>query len=115
MEKGEKTPEKGGSGEGKEEVGSADFVKVEIAPSNRSECRKCKTKIEKGEIRMAVCYDDGVSRNYPWRHLICFYLTKHYIDAKLEPADIRGFKDLNEDQKLKVEDRITKLVSGEIE
>ena len=64
---------------------------------------------------MAICYDDGITRNYPWKHLICFYLTNHYIQEKIQAGDIKGFKELNEDQQLKVEDRIVKLVNKEIE
>ena len=64
---------------------------------------------------MAICYDDGITRSYPWKHFVCFYLTNHYIQAKVHAADIKGFKDLKEDQQLKVEDRIVKLVNRELE
>ena len=35
-------------GRNEEETDTANFVKVETSPSNRAECRGCKTKIDKG-------------------------------------------------------------------
>ncbi len=64
-----------------DERNNANFVKTEISPSNRAECRGCKTKIDKGEVRIGMCFDDGVTRSYPWHHLKCFYLTKVYLDS----------------------------------
>ena len=89
-------------GRSAEEMSTINFVKVEIAPSNRSECRGCKTKIDKGLIRIGMCFDDGITRSYPWHHLKCFYLSKAYLDSKFEPADIKGFYDLSGDNRLAV-------------
>lgn len=114
----ERTPEKRkveiSKGEGRAE-NTTEFVKVEVSPSNRAQCRKCKTNIDKGEVRLAICFDDGMIRSYPWRHLNCFYLTRAYIDGKLEPADIRGYSGLSAEQKLSVDERVVRLVSGELE
>jgi hypothetical protein len=45
------------------------YLQVEVAPSNRSECRKCKAKIDRGQMRIAICLDDGHRKSTPWNHL----------------------------------------------
>lgn len=94
--------------------GNPNYLQVEVAPSNRSECRKCKAKIDKGELRIAICFDDGGRKSQPWNHLSCFFLPKKYIEDGIEVGDIRGYIDLTEQQQLLLEDRIVKLKSGEI-
>ncbi len=91
-----------------------ELLRVQVAPSNRAECRKCKAKIDKGTVRIAVCFDDGERRSSPWNHLDCFFLPKKYITEDIQPGEIDGYKELSEEQKLALEDRILKLKSGEI-
>ena len=46
---------------------------IEPAKSGRASCRKCKEKIEKGELRFGHAVDSGFSDepSFQWYHLAC--------------------------------------------
>ena len=60
-----------------EDAGALDLpFKAEYAKSNRSSCKKCKEKIDKAELRLAVMVQspmfDGKVPN--WHHVKCFFM-----------------------------------------
>lgn len=77
------------------EAASDDYLAAEIAPSNRSECRGCKVKIEREMLRVAACSTDNGRTTTPWHHLDCFYLPKKWMDRDFQPSEIRGFDKLS--------------------
>ncbi|XP_055693222.1 poly [ADP-ribose] polymerase [Lutzomyia longipalpis] len=80
---------------------------TEYAKSSRASCRKCKGKIEKGELRLAVMVQSAFhdSKQPNWFHSTCFF-------EKQRPAsegDISGFASLRTEDQDFISKEIAKL------
>jgi hypothetical protein len=79
---------------------------IEAARSSRSRCRTCRTKIDKGKLRLGILLEGPYGTGYLWHHLTC--AAKRRIDdveaAYAEEAWTEGLQvpDLEELRKLKV-------------
>lgn len=77
-------------------------LKLEYALSGRSACKVCKTKIEKGKLRIGQEIEFDDYSNWSWKHLECLSLGKKYKDV--DPQEIDGYPDLQKkDRDLVVE------------
>ena len=81
---------------------------VDRAKSARSTCKKCKQKLENGELRLAKSgYNPfGPGPMKMWHHVNCLFevFTKQRATtAKIEtPDDIEGWSDLDEDDQKEI-------------
>ena len=80
--------------------------KAEYAKTNRSNCKKCKSVINKGEFRIGKLtpspFSEGDSMAQ-WHHPNCLFQTFQKVRATTkiieEPDDLEGYGDLEEDDK----------------
>ena len=80
--------------------------KTEYAKTNRSNCKKCKGTINKGEARIAKLtpspFSEGESMAQ-WYHLPCVFKSFQKVRATTkiieEPDDLEGYGDLESDDK----------------
>ncbi|RWS00255.1 polyA polymerase-like protein, partial [Dinothrombium tinctorium] len=77
---------------------------AEYSKSSRSACKKCKSNIDKGELRLAIMVQNRFSdRQQPdWHHFDCFFKTYHPPST----ADIGHFNNLKFDDQKKIESMI---------
>ena len=89
---------------------------VEYAKTARSNCKKCKSQIDKGCCRIGKITanpfsDDGGDMKV-WFHLTCMFESLSRARAttkKIEsPADLEGFSDISNEDK----EEIKKLIKG---
>ena len=81
-----------------------------------SSCKKCKTKLEKGGLRLAKLvpnrFSEGAGDMKQYHHAACLFET--FVRARAatkiiaETEDLDGYADLESDDK----DRIKQLISG---
>ncbi|PRP76486.1 ATP-dependent DNA helicase PIF1-like, partial [Planoprotostelium fungivorum] len=107
--------------EGREEETT---IRAEYALSDRSVCRKCKEKIQKGELRVGKTIESKTHEGKIslWMHLLCFFSQKgHEHHSRLQiqsTAQIGGYTKLRKEDKedlrgrLKVEEPVEKSVRG---
>ena len=91
---------------------------AEYASTGRSSCKKCKQKIEKGELRLcklsANIFHEGEGEMKQCYHPKCLFDT--FIRARSttkiieEPDDMDGFLDLKQEDK----DVLNKLIKGKV-
>ena len=74
----EETPTAGGAGE---ELELAPYM-IEEARSSRSRCRSCRTRIDKGKLRLGILLEGPYGTGYLWHHLTCA--------AKRKPEDVEA-------------------------
>uniref|UniRef100_A0A7S4SGE2 PARP-type domain-containing protein n=1 Tax=Alexandrium monilatum TaxID=311494 RepID=A0A7S4SGE2_9DINO len=68
-----------------------DPYKVELAKSNRSACKACKEKIDKGEVRFGSLVDMGGYGSYHWRHAKCITPKQaENVESKLGSCESLG-------------------------
>ncbi len=74
--------------------------KVEPAKSNRSKCRTCEQKIQKGELRLGKpsLFESHVS--YGWHHMKC----ASYVLKGVTLDTLEGYENLNDTQKQELQD-----------
>jgi len=89
---------------------------VEYAKTSRSNCKKCKSQIEKGCCRIGKITpnpfsDDGGDMKV-WFHMACMFesLTRARATTKKieSPADLEGFSSISDEDK----EEIKKLIKG---
>jgi DNA ligase-3 len=88
----------------------------DYAKRNTSSCKKCKKKLEKGELRLAKVvanfFHDGEGEMKQYHHPACLFET--FVRARSttkiieSPDDIEGFGDLEQPEK----DLINQLIKG---
>lgn len=52
---------------------------AEYAKSNRSACKKCKQKLDKGELRIGVVFTKGDAEMTSWYHPACMPQPKKEV------------------------------------
>jgi len=86
--------------------------KAEYSKSNRAACKKCKEKIEKDVLRMAVMVQsyqfDGKTPN--WFHYECFWDRARPKDV----SEVFGLENLRWEDQEKVKENIAKISSGDM-
>lgn len=65
------TPETGSDGAGTPEEPRLPPHRIEPARSNRSRCKQCRRKIEKGSLRLGVRIEGPFGEGFLWYHLRC--------------------------------------------
>jgi hypothetical protein len=90
--------------------------KIEEARSSRSRCRSCRTKIDKGKLRLGILLEGPYGTGYLWHHLTCAakrrledveaaYEQRAWADG-VEPPPLEELRALKEKaQKKKAEQR----------
>jgi len=63
-------PEAGAETAGDEQPELAPYM-IEEARSSRSRCRSCRTKIDKGVLRLGILLEGPYGTGYLWHHLTC--------------------------------------------
>lgn len=89
---------------------------IEYAKTARSNCKKCKSQIDKGCCRIgkitANPFSDDGGEMKVWFHLTCMFESLSRARAttkKIEsPADLEGFSDISNEDK----EEIKKLIKG---
>ncbi|OLS27409.1 MAG: hypothetical protein HeimC3_04080 [Candidatus Heimdallarchaeota archaeon LC_3] len=79
--------------------------KIEYAKSSRSTCKLCNEKIMKEEIRVGVPGYFQQYLTYKWQHSKC----TTFGAAVPNPEDLEGYNDLNEKDKEKISESVTKV------
>lgn len=83
------------------ETFNLECISLEYAKSDRSECKKCASKIGKGEIRIShtLYYDpDRKHVNKRWYHVGCFSVPEKFIGITIK--EFEGIEDIkSEDYK----------------
>lgn len=86
--------------------------KAEYSKSNRAACKKCKEKIQKDVLRMAVMVQsyqfDGKSPN--WFHYECFWERARPKDVD----EIDGMDNLRWEDQEKIKENVAKIASGDM-
>jgi DNA repair protein RAD16 len=80
---------------------------VEYAKSARAACKKCESKIAKGDIRVGVMMEGEWGMFTRWQHLNCTVFAKRVSSAE----EVSGYADLDEDDIASLEKRITETAN----
>jgi hypothetical protein len=89
---------------------------IEGARSNRSRCKTCRRKIDKGKLRIGVLIEGPFGTGYLWNHLKCLarkridqveqaYAQQAWTEAKEPPADLPELDELRKLAELATEQR----------
>ncbi|XP_055949257.1 poly [ADP-ribose] polymerase 1-like isoform X2 [Argiope bruennichi] len=87
--------------------------RAEYAITGRSSCKKCKQKIEKNSLRIAVMVQSQTFDGYLalWYHWECFFMVKKRLHSI---SQIANFDNLRLEDQEKIKNQIAKFLSNDV-